>query len=133
MKLVLKVQTGTNVAELEMKQKDVVILGRGSNASHKLVDGKLSNAHCRLVLMSDKLMVYDLGSKNGTTVNGIKVMEAAEVYIGDEIIVGETKITMHTARMDKETVAALTFKGNPLDRNGKNLRLDYTAVFKKPK
>lgn len=132
MKLVLKVQTGSSVAELEMKMKDVVILGRGTNASHKLADSKLSNAHCRLVLMTDKLMVYDLGSKNGTTVNGIKI-ETAEVYIGDEIKIGETKITIHTVRMDKETVAALTFKGNPLDRNGKNLRLDYTAVFKKPK
>ena len=132
MKLVLKVQTGTHVAELEMKQKDVVILGRGSNASHKLTDGKLSNAHCRLVLLADKLMVYDLGSKNGTSVNGIKI-ETAEVYVGDEIKVGDTKIVIHTQRMDKDAIAALTFKGNPLDRNGKNLRLDFTAVFKKPK
>ena len=77
-------------------------------------------------------MVYDLGSKNGTAVNGIKI-ESAEVYVVDEITVGDTKIVIHTPRMDKDSIAALIFKGNPLDRNGKNLRLDFTAVFKKPK
>src|SRR5262249_32579078 len=45
-------------------------LGRSSDADLQLVDGKVSRLHCRFDLRDGALFVEDLGSQNGTYVNG---------------------------------------------------------------
>jgi pSer/pThr/pTyr-binding forkhead associated (FHA) protein len=40
--------------------------------------------------------VSDIGSKNGTLVNGELVDQPRPLYSGDEIIVGETRLIYHS-------------------------------------
>src|SRR4051812_13324492 len=49
---------------------DDVVIGRTSGDLLFPEDTKLSNQHCRIVMTASGLGVHDLGSANGTTVDG---------------------------------------------------------------
>jgi hypothetical protein len=71
---------------------EVVHLGRGRDVDLKLSDGRASRIHCRLVQVSpDRWDLEDLGSANGTLINGELFTSATRrLYGGEEIIIGET-------------------------------------------
>ena len=65
-------------------------LGRSSDADLQLVDGKVSRLHCRFTIAAGGLEVEDLGSHNGTYVNGEKLTAARALAAGDEVAVGDS-------------------------------------------
>jgi DNA-binding NtrC family response regulator/pSer/pThr/pTyr-binding forkhead associated (FHA) protein len=65
-------------------------VGRGATADLKLVDGKVSREHCRIDASGARAMIEDLGSQNGTYVNGEVIDRPTPVAEGDEIMVGDT-------------------------------------------
>ena len=73
---------------LEIEQ--TATLGRSSDADLQLVDGKVSRQHCRFTIRNGRLEVEDLGSHNGTYVNGEKLTAARALAAGDEVAVGDS-------------------------------------------
>ena len=67
-----------------------LILGRGATADLQLVDGKVSREHCRIDATGARAMIEDLGSQNGTYVNGDVISRATPIAEGDEIALGDT-------------------------------------------
>ncbi|HEY5282479.1 MAG TPA: FHA domain-containing protein, partial [Polyangia bacterium] len=67
-----------------------LILGRGPSVDLQLVDGKVSREHCRIDATGARAMIEDLGSQNGTYVNGEIIRCATPIAEGDEIAVGDT-------------------------------------------
>jgi len=65
-------------------------LGRGLTADLQLVDGKVSREHCRIDATGARAMIEDLGSQNGTYVNGEVISRPTPIGEGDEIMVGDT-------------------------------------------
>ena len=65
-------------------------LGRSSEADLQLVDGKVSRLHCRFTIAGGRMEVEDLGSHNGTYVNGEKLTAARALAAGDEVAVGDS-------------------------------------------
>ena len=65
-------------------------LGRSSDADLQLVDGKVSRLHCRFTSAGGRLEVEDLGSHNGTYVNGERLTAARALGAGDEVAVGDS-------------------------------------------
>jgi transcriptional regulator with GAF, ATPase, and Fis domain len=65
-------------------------LGRSSDADLQLVDGKVSRLHCKFTIQHGKLEVEDLGSHNGTFVNGERLTAARALAAGDEVAVGDS-------------------------------------------
>ena len=65
-------------------------LGRSSEADLQLVDGKVSRQHCRFTAKRGKLEVEDLGSHNGTFVNGERLKAPRQLAPGDEVAVGDS-------------------------------------------
>ena len=65
-------------------------LGRGATADLQLVDGKVSRDHCRIDATGVRAMIEDLGSQNGTYVNGEAIVRPTPIAEGDEIMVGDT-------------------------------------------
>jgi transcriptional regulator with GAF, ATPase, and Fis domain len=65
-------------------------LGRSSDADLQLVDGKVSRQHCRFTIRDGRLEVEDLGSHNGTYVNGERLTAARLLAAGDEVAVGDS-------------------------------------------
>ncbi|HEX7499416.1 MAG TPA: sigma 54-interacting transcriptional regulator [Polyangia bacterium] len=65
-------------------------LGRGAMVDLQLVDGKVSREHCRIDATGARVMIEDLGSHNGTYVNGEVISRPTPVAEGDEMMVGDT-------------------------------------------
>ena len=66
-----------------------LILGRGAGADLQLVDGKVSREHCRIET-GEQSVVEDLGSQNGTYVNGGLISAPTPLAEGDELAIGDT-------------------------------------------
>ena len=69
---------------------DEVTLGRAASCTLPLTDTYASQLHARLFRRDGALHVEDLGSTNGTYVNGRKVTAAMPVKRGDQIKIGAT-------------------------------------------
>ena len=65
------------------------LVGRESR-SLPLTDNTVSRRHCELLPADGEWIVRDLGSANGTYLNGGRVMASASLKIGDQIRVGRT-------------------------------------------
>lgn len=62
--------------------------GTSSNATYRMKDDMASALHTALSLEGEKLTIIDLGSVNGTFVNGTKIEEETPVKTGDRILIG---------------------------------------------
>ena len=69
--------------------KETVTLGRGSANDHVLSDTSISRWHARLQRLPNGWLLIDLGSSNGTWVNGDKVVVPYLLADGDQILLGE--------------------------------------------
>jgi hypothetical protein len=69
----------------------VVTIGRGPENTVVLGDRRVSRHHARLHARQGTLVLVDLGSSNGTLVNGVPIQEVA-LGIGDEIRIGDTRL-----------------------------------------
>lgn len=64
------------------------IIGRGADAAIPIYDSAASRQHARVVVVASTVTVEDLGSRNGTYVNGERVNGSTELHTGDEIRIG---------------------------------------------
>ncbi|MFP5385003.1 MAG: FHA domain-containing protein [Bacteriovoracia bacterium] len=127
MKINLKVQHNNNVQECSLSLGQILNVGRSRECDLKVDDDKLSGQHCRFYLKKDKLEITDLDSKNGTYLNGIRI-EQSEVFVGDQIRVGATLITLVEKDTDDEALRVLTFPGPFNDRMSYELKMDFTGA-----
>ena len=66
-----------------------VTIGRGPSCDCLLPDDSVSRRHAELWREAGCWYVRDLGSRNGTRVNGMRVLEAVEVRAGDRLTLGD--------------------------------------------
>jgi hypothetical protein len=69
------------------------VLGRGDQANIRLGDGFASSAHARLVRQGDAVVLEDLGSTNGTFLNGEPMTGPQPLHHGDRIRIGDTEFS----------------------------------------
>lgn len=74
----------------EFEVSDVVVMGRSDETDVVIDDPYASEFHLRLVSQENGMMLHDLGSTNGTYVNGRRVSAPTELKRGDTIQVGKT-------------------------------------------
>jgi adenylate cyclase len=77
-----------------------VIIGRTPECQIILRDPSISRNHAKVIADVEGVRVVDLESKNGTQVNGVKVMEAA-LNNGDRVHLGKFEITFTDALESK--------------------------------
>ncbi len=68
------------------------VIGRGEGSQVRLTDVGISRQHARLEFDGGRVVLTDLGSTNGTTVNGSRV-NAATLQHGDVVQLGTTTLT----------------------------------------
>ena len=86
------VLAGTNVGEMYRLEGVEVIVGRASNAQIKLNDDGISRRHARIVTEGGAVFIEDLGSANGTMVNGVRIESRQMLQDGDKIRLGPATI-----------------------------------------
>jgi hypothetical protein len=69
------------------------LLGRGDNADIRLQDTFASSQHARLVPQGDVMVLEDLGSTNGTYLNGEPLRGPQPLHVGDSIRIGDSEFT----------------------------------------
>jgi hypothetical protein len=72
---------------------DGALLGRGEQADIQLEDGFASSQHARLVPQGDVMVLEDLGSTNGTYLNGEPLRGPQPLHAGDRIKIGDSEFT----------------------------------------
>ena len=83
------VEKGIGKGSIHHLHDGINTLGRDITNRIRLSDPKVSRHHCNIRKVGLSLFLSDLGTKNGTSVNG-EVVAEREVEIGDRIAVGGT-------------------------------------------
>ncbi len=83
----------------------VVTIGRGLESDIRIKDIKASRRHCQVVKTPQGFKLVDLGSGNGTYLNGIQVKEQG-LKTGDKIQIGQTVIVFENGMEQKKTGTA---------------------------
>ncbi len=91
MDVILKVIEGAKAGSKVAIKKDRFLIGRSPKCHLSAGSTAISRQHCAIMRHDAKVTVEDLGSRNGTQVNGKKVTEAVELSSGDELTVGPLK------------------------------------------
>lgn len=95
-------------AGLRHDVKGETVVGRSPSCDIPLEDAKASRKHARIFQEGGQTKVVDLGSRNGTVVNGEKIDGEAVLLPGDRVQVGDTTILF-----EPPARAALTEKERP--------------------
>jgi two-component system cell cycle response regulator len=69
-----------------------VTIGRDVRADRTLSDGSISRAHCMVERSESGYVLVDLGSTNGTLLNGERVQDSVPLAPGDKIFLGASVI-----------------------------------------
>jgi two-component system cell cycle response regulator len=86
----LVVLCGNNVGEVFTLNQGVTVLGRDDNAHVQIMDAGTSRQHAAVFYdpQKDRFQIHDLGSRNGTRLNGEPVSEPQTLARGDKIEIG---------------------------------------------
>lgn len=108
MAIQIQIKTPTETTEVELKDEPIVI-GRSRSATCKVAEDLLSRLHLEFSRNDQGgVIVKDLGSKNGTKVNDVKISSEVIFYIGDEITVGSLKISLNAQEMNLDEIKTNT-------------------------
>jgi transcriptional regulator with PAS, ATPase and Fis domain len=93
----LIVRQGDRVSFLDLSDPGEWVIGRGADADVVVEDRQVSRRHARLRLSAGVLAIEDLGSRNGTLVNGNAVRKATvRIGTGDAVEVGTCQLVVAT-------------------------------------
>jgi len=81
------------------------LIGRGEDCQIRSESPNVSRHHAVVRVSSERLLVEDLGSRNGTWVHGRRLEGPAELTAGDAVRVGAEVIRFVTAPNEDSTVA----------------------------
>ena len=84
-KPVLVVSEGELAGQRWTLDSDEMLIGRGNDADIVLPERQVSRYHLKILHRDGRYLLEDLGSKNGTFLNGQQVQGTAPIQDGDEI------------------------------------------------
>jgi len=67
--------------------RPVLLIGRHPECDARIEWPKISRRHCCMAIAYDRVLIRDLGSRNGVRVNG-RVIDEVRLQPGDEIAIG---------------------------------------------
>jgi serine/threonine-protein kinase len=116
MRVILKVLAGPyNGQEFTFDQHDTFLIGRSENAHLYLPEDRFfSRHHCLLEIAPPRCFLRDLGSTNGTFVNGKRVQEVF-LQSGDRVQGGQTVLEVEVQADQKQSVGEAPTLMKPIE------------------
>lgn len=84
----------SSVSKIDTVLVSSAIFGRGEHCDFVINDTKMSRQHFSIGLDNGKMCIQDLGSTNGTFVNGSRVQSLQLLHSGDKIFAGTSSLTI---------------------------------------
>src|SRR6266550_2759727 len=101
--------------------RDVTVMGRREDCDFRIPLGDISRKHCRLIKEDEALKIEDLGSSNGTYINGKRIHEA-ELQPGEAVAQEQEEEVALEAEGGSEDAVQLDDEEQPaettLDKDG---------------
>ena len=91
---VLTIVQGPQTGESAELAGGVVMIGRGADCQLVLDDDYVSTRHARVVAGETGLYIEDLGSTNGSYVNGARITAPTAVSLSDSLRIGKTVLKL---------------------------------------
>jgi pSer/pThr/pTyr-binding forkhead associated (FHA) protein len=79
--------------EFPLRMEREIVIGRSSDLDMVLVEDMVSRKHAKISTVGNQIVISDMGSTNGTFVNGEKVKKA-RLKEGDRILIGTSIIKL---------------------------------------
>ncbi|MCS6914424.1 MAG: FHA domain-containing protein [Myxococcales bacterium] len=73
-----------------------VLIGRGPECFLRIDEPTVSRRHARLLISSEEVILEDLGSRNGSFINGIRAERPQRVRAGDVITIGTQRFVLES-------------------------------------
>lgn len=94
-------------------QGAAVSIGRASDCSIPIKDRYLSRKHAEIIAAGSTWMLKDLGSANGTYLNGSRVERNEILKTGDRIRLGDTELVFEASGASTDRFIAVNTDANP--------------------
>ncbi len=104
---------------------EVFIVGRQKQCGLSIRDLSISKEHCECQLVGDVLKIRDLGSRNGTWVNGERIGEQfVECKLSDDLIIGKVPVQL----LGAEQAEMAPMQSEPADSEGTMFDPDFGSA-----
>jgi serine phosphatase RsbU (regulator of sigma subunit) len=97
----LTVVQGVTIRRAAPITSEPLIVGRDPSRSFHLPDADVSRSHCALRLVGDTVLVRDLGSTNGTFIDGARVTEEHALPVSSHLQVGRQTLKHELLRPEE--------------------------------
>lgn len=97
----IRFKTGPNKGKsVLVTGTEPILIGRENHCGLQIIDRGVSREHARIVRVGEMVFLHDLGSRNGSFVNGERVKEEL-LREGDTIRVGATQLVFESGKADR--------------------------------
>lgn len=98
-----RLSLGTHQIELA---QGTTVLGRSDECTICLDDERVSRTHAQVEIKGDRALLSDLGSRNGTLLNGRPIREPTAINDGDVIRIGRNDLKVHVQKLKRARSSA---------------------------
>jgi predicted component of type VI protein secretion system len=104
----LIIASGKSAGKAIAVKNNRLLIGRAEECDIRPLSDEVSRRHCMVQVEPDVVWVEDLGSRNGTFVNGTRITEKIKLFEGDLLAVGglQLKVSGGSAGQAVKTAAA---------------------------
>ncbi len=108
----IRIKTGPNKGKLvPVTGAHPIVIGRDNSCGLQVIDRGVSREHAKIVRVGEMVFLHDLGSRNGSYVNGERVKEEL-LREGDIIRVGATQLQFESVRHGRRSEDDLQYDEN---------------------
>jgi pSer/pThr/pTyr-binding forkhead associated (FHA) protein len=93
-------RSGPNTGKVYPLEVPEIFLGREASNGVAINDGEISRKHAKLSLQGSTYMIQDLGSTNGTFINGQRIIGTQVLNPGDTVSFGENIVLLYEVAND---------------------------------
>ena len=107
-------KSGPTVGALYPLEAEAISIGRDASNTIQINDAEISRRHSRLQFQGGKYVIEDVGSTNGTHVNGQRIMSAYVLKPGDVVSFGEgIVLSFESSNFDSAATLAVPRSSGP--------------------
>jgi len=88
----LIIASGKSAGRAISLKRNKLLIGRAEECDVRPLSEEVSRRHCAVYVGPGGIFVEDLSSRNGTFVNGVRIVEKTQVSNGDSICVGSLEL-----------------------------------------